>query len=62
MLKNVPENVVMGGIYNITLKNGNKIKAMATETYFYPEGWCFEGMDYLDYRVDKVKEVRRVEE
>lgn len=62
MLKNVSENVVMGGIYNITLENGNKIKAIATETDFYPEGWCFEGMDYLDYRVNKVKEVRRVKE
>lgn len=61
MLKNVPKNVVMGGIYKITLKNGRKIKAMATETDFYPEGWCFEGIDYLDYRIKdvfKIKESR----
>lgn len=39
----------------IFLKDGNKHKAILTETTFYPEGKIFEDKDTLDHRVKDVE-------
>lgn len=45
-----PEEIEFGEIVTLVLLDDTRIKAMKTETSFYPEGYCFEGSDYKDYR------------
>lgn len=50
MINRILDNIKMGKIYKIYFPNGKYTKAMATETNFYRQGWCFEGIhDMKDY-------------
>lgn len=57
-----PKTIVIGCIYNIQTKDNKNILAMATESSFYDEGWCFEGGNYLDYRIKDVISITDTEE
>ena len=47
-----PKEIEFGETVTLVLQNGRRIEAMKTETSFYPEGYCFEGSDYKDYRFE----------
>ncbi len=49
-----PASVRFGKEYMLTLEDGDMISAVATESSFHSNGWCFEAADLGEYELKDI--------